>query len=538
MIGKTNAQIGATLKGEKLNISLTSNQSDASDLIGATITVTYAGESSEYTWNGSQITVEVPAYVEYSVAYSTVSGYSTPSAFTSTAVEGNSRTLSAQYQTTILTVLMADNQDNYNDISSATATVTATGISSTTVSSGGTVKVPTGVTDCKIIWSSITNYKTPTLDAFTTSGTAMSKTGTYQTEVVTVTVTANAGGSVTGQTVTINGVTTTLTSTGTVTQKVAFGTSYQVSINDKTNYNKTSAQTFTANSQSRSVTMAYTIKTETLTVNVTGLSSGFSVDVTIGSTSNVQTATSATYTVNYGTSYTITPTAVSGYDVSPTTFTRTAASSTYSHTVTYTAQRPSNGIYVATSSGEYISPSSFNSSTHTAVGVAVITDNSAFIIGRTSQQKTAIAWSSNTSTNLTDVPTSTASSTIATYYDGVSYTDAMIAAGSEYNTTDYAAGYARSCTITIGSTIYRGYLGSAGEWQDALNNHDDIVIAFTAIGETFVPSYFYFWTSCEYSSSGAWYAYWNEFSSYWDLSYYSKSLSASSFCVVPFYKIQ
>ena len=196
-----------------------------------------------------------------------------------------------------------------------------------------------------------------------------------------------------------------------------------------------------------------------------------------------------------------------------------------------------NGIYIAASSGQFINPSDWGSVDDVAVGVAVITDNSRFIIGRVSAQQTDTPWSSNTSTDLSDVPTSTSSSTIATYYDGVAYTDAMIAAGSAYNTTDYAAGYARSKSISFGGETLTGYLGSAGEWQDALNNHEAIMSAFSAIGDTFVSSYYYFWASCEYSSSYAWYAYWREDSGRWSLSDDRKSLSSSYLCVVPFYKI-
>lgn len=201
-----------------------------------------------------------------------------------------------------------------------------------------------------------------------------------------------------------------------------------------------------------------------------------------------------------------------------------------------------NGIYIAVTKGtvgSLIEPSQYTSSSGTAVGVAVITDNSRFIIGRVATFKTSIAWSSNTSTDLTSVPTSTSSSTIATNYDGVSYTDAMIAAGSEYNTTSYAAGYARSKSITFGGETLTGYLGSAGEWRDALNNHEAIRNAFSVIGDTFVASdsYYYFWASCEYSSNYAWGALWAEDDSYWLLSSSTKSNSYSYDCVVPFYKI-
>ena len=383
MIGKTNATIGGGSGSENVNVHITSNQTSTSDIMGVTVTLTLTedGTTETKTWNGKDLLFVVPAYAGYSVSFSSVTGYKTPGTYTKdAAVAENSVTVNAQYQTTILTVLMADNQPNYNDISGAKATVTATGISATTVSSGGTVKIPTGVTDCKIVWIAVTNYKTPdTQSGFTVSGAAMSKTGTYQTEVVTVTVTADAGGSVVGQTVTINGVTTTLTSTGTVTQKVAFGTKYTISLNDKTNYDKTGTQTITsANSQSRAVTMAYTIKKETLTVNVSGLSSGFTITVKSGSTTiGTQTSASKSYTINYGTSYTVSASNVTGY-TTPASVTKTAGSdgTTRTITMTYVANEIANGVYIVDKNGKCYSASTTNVSN--AVGVVIKTSSCCF----------------------------------------------------------------------------------------------------------------------------------------------------------------
>ena len=88
MIGKTNSQTGGSVKGEKLNISLSTNQSSHSDLLGAIITVTHPGGATQYVWEGYEITVEVPPYVNYSVEYSAVDGYVTPASFSSTERSG------------------------------------------------------------------------------------------------------------------------------------------------------------------------------------------------------------------------------------------------------------------------------------------------------------------------------------------------------------------------------------------------------------------------------------------------------------------
>lgn len=173
MIGMTNA-VGATPM-EKINLTLTSNQSSAEDLLGATITLSYGSYSEDFVWDGKTLTFDVMRFITYTLTFNSVSGYKTPASLEFEAVAGNVRQIAAE----------------------------------------------------------------------------------YQTEVVTVTVSADSGVSVLGQTVTINGVTTTLTATGVVSQKVPYGTSYSVSVNDKSGYITPATQTFTASQVTRSVSMVY-----------------------------------------------------------------------------------------------------------------------------------------------------------------------------------------------------------------------------------------------------------------------------------------
>lgn len=178
MIGETNAVVGgggSAVPMEKINITLTSNQASASDLLGATITLSYSSYSEDFVWEGKTLTFSIMQYITYTLTFSNVSGYKTPAALELVAVADNVRQIDAQ----------------------------------------------------------------------------------YQTEVVTVTVSADSGVSVSGQTVTINGVTTTLTASGVVSQKVPYGTSYSVSVNDKDGYNSPATQTFTASQPARSVSMVY-----------------------------------------------------------------------------------------------------------------------------------------------------------------------------------------------------------------------------------------------------------------------------------------
>lgn len=177
MIGKTNAVVGggSTTPMEKVNVTLTSNQASASDLLGATITLSYGSYSEDFVWEGKALTFSIMQYVAYTLTFGEVSGYKTPASMEFVAIADNVRQIDAQ----------------------------------------------------------------------------------YQTEVVTVTVSADSGASVSGQTVTINGVTTTLTATGVVSQKVPYGTSYSVSVSSLSGYNSPATQTFTASQPARSVSMVY-----------------------------------------------------------------------------------------------------------------------------------------------------------------------------------------------------------------------------------------------------------------------------------------
>lgn len=178
MIGKTNAVVGGggtSVPMEKINLTLTTNQSSVDDLLGTTITLAYGEYSETLTWEGKTLTFDIMQYITYTLTFSSVSGYKTPATLELVAVADNVRQIDAQ----------------------------------------------------------------------------------YQTEVVTVTVSADSGASVSGQQVTINGVTTTLTATGVVSQKVPYGTSYSVSVSSLSGYNSPATQTFTASQPSRTVSMVY-----------------------------------------------------------------------------------------------------------------------------------------------------------------------------------------------------------------------------------------------------------------------------------------
>ena len=252
MKGKTNSQTGG-IRGERVNVLLVSNQSSHEDMKGAVVSIAYENVINEYVYTGSMLSAKVPPYVDYTISVSDVPGYTTPSIVQATAVSGNSRSVSMTYNTTVVTVKMEDNQTAYNDVASAKATVSANGVGTVTLSNNGTVKVPTGA-NCTIVWSSISGYKTPDEQTFTANGASVTKTGTYQTEILTVNVTSDIGLPA-SYTITVSGIGS--QTTASKVYKVPFGTSYTVSASAADGYKTPEAQAFTANSARRVVNMEY-----------------------------------------------------------------------------------------------------------------------------------------------------------------------------------------------------------------------------------------------------------------------------------------
>lgn len=253
MIGKTNSMSGGDIKPEVVKVQLKTNQSSHTDIVGAKITVNYASVSEVYTWEGSDISIKIPPYLSYTISVNDIDGYKTPDIYNSMAIGGTTKSITFEYKCTMVTVNMADNQTAYNDISGATATVSASGMTTVTASSGGTVKVPTGAS-CTITWSAVSGYRTPDKQTFTTSGTSVSKTGIYQTEILTVTVTSDIDLPA-RYTITVSGIGS--QTTASKVYKVPFGTSYTVSATAADGYSTPASQSFTANSASRSVIVEY-----------------------------------------------------------------------------------------------------------------------------------------------------------------------------------------------------------------------------------------------------------------------------------------
>ena len=105
MIGKTNSSQGvSSIPSEYVNIRMMTNQASHGDLVGAKFVLSYEKFSQEYAWGGSEMTLQVPAYVVCTIEWGDVEGYKKPEAVTFTTVEDNARTIEVEYKCELLTV--------------------------------------------------------------------------------------------------------------------------------------------------------------------------------------------------------------------------------------------------------------------------------------------------------------------------------------------------------------------------------------------------------------------------------------------------
>lgn len=128
---------------EKVQISVKTNQPTDNDVIGTVITVSYDVFSETYIWDGNPFEVSIPAYATYTITYGTIDGYLTPQTNEYTAEAGFIRTITAQYNTEVVTVIVSVD----DNASVAGRIVTINGTSSTLTAAGVEErKIPYGVT--------------------------------------------------------------------------------------------------------------------------------------------------------------------------------------------------------------------------------------------------------------------------------------------------------------------------------------------------------------------------------------------------------
>ena len=145
MIGKTNGKQKSGSSSEFVNVQLFTNQLEHDDLIGTVFNVSYETYNQNFTWDGSEITLSVPAYVSCTIKFAEVEGYRKPDDVTFITIENNSRTIEAEYKCELLTV----------NVSADSGSVSGFEV---TISKQETVGIATKYTRLEYIQSSGTQY--------------------------------------------------------------------------------------------------------------------------------------------------------------------------------------------------------------------------------------------------------------------------------------------------------------------------------------------------------------------------------------------
>lgn len=232
-----------------VGVKITSNQVDT--LSSCTATVKYDSVTKKLSFTGKETkTIKIPFGSSFTIDFSDIERYAKPAQLSGVA-NTLSKEVSGEYRSTKLSVTRSSNQTE--ELGNSTATVawgTSDTLNFTNAAKVQTIMIPLGVS-YTISFSSITGYKAPGDITGTTSQASESKTGTYQSEFLTVNVSGASG-----YTITVSGQGSQTTSPK--VYKIPFGTSYNISASDIKGYNTPATQSFTANQVSRSVTMTYT----------------------------------------------------------------------------------------------------------------------------------------------------------------------------------------------------------------------------------------------------------------------------------------
>ena len=251
--------VGKALPEETLVINLASNQTNPdSYLNGVIVNVRYLDTDHKQTWAGEALSFKIPDGVEYTIEYSDIiSGgnkiYTTPKTETHTAVADKFRTLSRYYTCCKLTVVRENNQNATMGI--ASATITYSNYSQTAsfnrVKNSDTKTIPYNVSYTITFNETMPDYRTPANITGTSNSAAITKTGSYDSEKLTVKV----KGVSSGFTITVNGKKQTYTSK---TYYIPYGTAYTISASNVKGYTVTvSESSITASKQTRTVTVTY-----------------------------------------------------------------------------------------------------------------------------------------------------------------------------------------------------------------------------------------------------------------------------------------
>lgn len=156
-----------------------------------------------------------------------------------------------------------------------------------------------------------------------------------------------------------------------------------------------------------------------------------------------------------------------------------------------------NGVYIQHINRKLYTTSEWESgafSNDDANGVALITDNAKFVIAK-ADIGISMAWSSNSSSLVDGIVTSSDLDSVKNDFAGYANTQLMLA------TDTSGAGF--SCANFTFPNGDKGYLPALGEFNEAHLNNSAIITAMTLIGGTNMVSMY--WTSTQFSDIRSWF---------------------------------
>lgn len=302
MIGRTNCTQKSGSPSEFVNIQMLTNQAEHSNLNGAVLTMSYETYSKQYTWDGKEITFSVPAHVSCTIEFPSVEGYKKPDNITFVAVEGNSRTIEAEYKAELVKV----NVTSSNGSAVSGAKITINGKQQTWNGTEIRQLVPFG-TQYSVVAGAVSGFGTPSVQTFTAQNPEREVSVVYIASQLKVNILSNQGtdAAIANVKATVKYGSTSVQVANGGTVNLPSGTSGTITFPDVEGYKKPSDISFTHNGGVTEKTGTY--QCELLTVNVSadsGSVSGF--EVTISKQETVGVATKYTrleYIESTGTQY-------------------------------------------------------------------------------------------------------------------------------------------------------------------------------------------------------------------------------------------
>lgn len=316
---------GGGVANETLVLSLTSNQGSDVNLEGVKINIKYLDNTTVLTWSGVPLTTSIPINVSYTIECEAIEGYKTPETQEFTAIAGNTRTINLEYQTTLTTITVTSNQSQPDSALNGLKLTLSYGQTSKELNWTNTpqnVNIPTG-TEYTITGEAVEGYKTPNPLSQIAEGTSGTATLTYNTTVLSITVTSNQSDALSALTVTVafDSKSENLQFSGKETKSINIptGSEFTITFPEISNYTKPSTVTDTATGASMSKSGEYGSTKLTVT-RASNQSEGLGDSTATLAYSSSSTpinftnsSTSETVMLPLGVSYTVTFSEVTGY---------------------------------------------------------------------------------------------------------------------------------------------------------------------------------------------------------------------------------